>query len=62
MTKPMNPDELARHLYVRSFDHAGATDEHRQAWAAEWDTGVVKPDVAEYLRTAADKLITEGQS
>ena len=56
----MSVDELARDLYVHGFDHAGATQNNRDAWANEWDDGQVPGDVVAYFRTRADQLITEG--
>lgn len=55
----MTRDELARHLYVNGFDHAGATLQDREKWAAEWDARVVAVDITAHFLTIADRLTVE---
>jgi hypothetical protein len=62
MTQPLNHDDLARHLYVHGFDHAGTTDQHRAGWAAEWDDNRVDVDVVAYFHTKADQQLAKGAS
>jgi hypothetical protein len=59
MGQPMTRDELARHLYIHAFDHAGSTQAHRDVWAQEWDSGLVSGDAVAYFSAQADKQLAE---